>query len=258
MEYILIWIANFVEHLVSSRESLAATGLRTRLWMAAARGRSGPVGTLPDDDSILADLAFCTVQEVRAEKKALVKTWDLVDGRFHIRRIEEQYEKCQADSERGRAAADARWSKHRPTQRRLVMRTQPAPEMSQEQRDFEELWRTGPKHGIKKSVARVLYDGFVECRKLYPHHRCTKRRKEWGAWLKMRPPVAEVKATLAWKTRSVDWTKDGGKYVPGFEAWLNAGGWEQEQTGSATAEPKGYEALRSLAERMQGEGGGGK
>jgi len=49
--------------------------------------------------------------------------------------------------------------------------------------------------------------------------------------------------------RSQDWLKDGGQYIPYPATWLNAGGWENEET--ETNVPAGLERYSGLARLME-------
>ena len=49
--------------------------------------------------------------------------------------------------------------------------------------------------------------------------------------------------------RSQDWLKDGGQYIPYPATWLNAGGWENEET--ETNVPAGLERYAGLAKLME-------
>lgn len=50
------------------------------------------------------------------------------------------------------------------------------------------------------------------------------------AWLKRKPPLAECLKALAWQSKSKDWTKDKGKFIPHPATWINSGRWEDEPT----------------------------
>ena len=51
------------------------------------------------------------------------------------------------------------------------------------------------------------------------------------------------------KKRSQDWLKDGGQFIPYPATWLNAGGWEDEET--ETNVPAGLERYAGLAKLME-------
>lgn len=78
----------------------------------------------------------------------------------------------------------------------------------------------------------TLPAGFIEdFWALYPRHRRVARARAVRAWVKQKPPRAEVRAALAWQVRLPDWTKDGGTFVPYPEKYLNARRWEDERPG---------------------------
>lgn len=62
----------------------------------------------------------------------------------------------------------------------------------------------------------------------YP--RKIKKDDAWRAWKsrKDRPPISVLVASIDEHKRSVDWTKDGGKYIPHPATWLRGGCWKDE------------------------------
>ena len=59
----------------------------------------------------------------------------------------------------------------------------------------------------------------------------------WEKSWKIRPPVAEMIATLEWQKQSAAWTKDNGQFIPMPSTYLNQGRWTDE----APPAPKTYE-----------------
>ncbi len=83
----------------------------------------------------------------------------------------------------------------------------------------------------------VLNGAFTEFWQAYP------RKKSKGdaekAWLKLKPDEAlsgKILAAVARAKVSPDWRREGGKFIPYPATWLNAKGWEDEQT-SVVREP---------------------
>lgn len=89
------------------------------------------------------------------------------------------------------------------------------------------------------------------------------RKKSKGdaekAWKKIRPGkelLGLILAAVDAQKRSLDWTKDGGRYIPYPASWLNSKGWEDEVGGG----PRGREesaidrARRQQAEREAADG----
>jgi hypothetical protein len=65
----------------------------------------------------------------------------------------------------------------------------------------------------------------------YPKHRRVVKQRAHRAWLKLRPTsdlVDRMLDALAWQSRTEQWTKDGGRYVPHPSTWLNDHRWEDE------------------------------
>jgi hypothetical protein len=89
-------------------------------------------------------------------------------------------------------------------------------------------------------------DGFPEFYSAYP--RRVARREAERAWSKLNPNGdlrRRIHAALEIQRRSIDWTKDGGKYVPYPASWLNDRRWEDEYQVPPTA-PDPDERTRRL------------
>ena len=59
------------------------------------------------------------------------------------------------------------------------------------------------------------------------------------AWEKLKPDeslLSSIMNALEFQTNSVDWQKDGGKFVPYPATWLNKRRWEDEQTKQSICE----------------------
>jgi len=50
----------------------------------------------------------------------------------------------------------------------------------------------------------------------------------WRAWQRERPDLAQVLGALAWQTRSAEWCREGGTYVPHPTTYINHRRWEDE------------------------------
>jgi hypothetical protein len=64
--------------------------------------------------------------------------------------------------------------------------------------------------------------------KSYP--RKVGKKAAFQAWKKAkdRPPIESILKSLEAQKASIDWTKEGGQYVPHPKSWLNAGRWSDE------------------------------
>lgn len=186
-------------------------------------------GSLPFDHDRLARLC-------RMSRKRWEFTWEAI-ARFFVvdverctfsqKRVTEELEKAKerkaAASENGAKGAKARWQTNgqamatplatpvaTPMANGMAKNdSSPAPLPSEKDpplppRGFEEFWEAYPKKKSKDDAIR--------------------------AWRKKKPPLADVLAALAWQTKSHDWTKDGGAYIPYPASYLNGGGWKDEPT----------------------------
>lgn len=83
----------------------------------------------------------------------------------------------------------------------------------------------------------------------YP--RKTAKGAALKAWRKHKPPVDRVLEALRWQTRSDEWAKDGGEFIPYPATYLNALRWEDEPpqsngNGRDGAPPKLSERLKNI------------
>lgn len=60
----------------------------------------------------------------------------------------------------------------------------------------------------------------------------------WASWKRMRPPVPEVFVALEKQARSLQWRREGGRFVPHPATWLNQRRWEDEVPEEKTQEGK--------------------
>ena len=92
-------------------------------------------------------------------------------------------------------------------------------------RDQNQIPPSPPKRGEEAPSA-----DFLEFWRLYP--RKVGKANAWRAWKRRSPSIDRVRTALAWQTKSAEWTKDGGQYVPNPATWLNQGRWDDEPLGS--------------------------
>lgn len=89
------------------------------------------------------------------------------------------------------------------------------------------------KEETKESAAQA----FISFWSLYPKK--TARADAMKAWEKLKPDeslLSSIMNALEFQTNSVDWQKDGGKFVPYPATWLNKRRWEDEQTKQSICE----------------------
>jgi len=77
----------------------------------------------------------------------------------------------------------------------------------------------------KEDIRATAFDDFWKC---YPRKKGKKAAAK--AFLKAtdKPPLDVLIAKLNQQKQSMDWKKDGGKYIPHPSTWLNEGRWDDE------------------------------
>lgn len=105
--------------------------------------------------------------------------------------------------------------------------------------------QTTRKRGLKP-LTEPNDAAFAEWWSAYP--RKTGKLDAFTSWeksWKIRPPVAEMIATLEWQKQSAAWTKDNGQFIPMPSTYLNQGRWTDE----APPAPKTYE--QQMEDKME-------
>jgi len=88
--------------------------------------------------------------------------------------------------------------------------------------------KSGPRSPFKSKRQEQLFDEFWA---EYPKKRSKGQAEK--TWVKIKPDEQLFEAIMTGLKRaktSVDWTKNGGQYIPYPSTWLNAKGWEDEYT----------------------------
>jgi len=99
-------------------------------------------------------------------------------------------------------------------------------------RDDPQMVRVGPASGAGHSTRTVNEPplmGFDKFWEAYPKKKSKGQAEK--AWRKINPDeqlCQSIMEGLDRATRSDQWTKDGGRYIPHPATWLNAKGWEDE------------------------------
>ncbi len=96
--------------------------------------------------------------------------------------------------------------------------------LSKTDKDFEIFWKAYPKKKNKETARKAF-------------------KKLKGVKLDT------LLTAIEQQKRSQDWLKDGGQFIPYPASWLNAGGWENEET--ETNVPAGLEKYSGLAKLME-------
>lgn len=69
---------------------------------------------------------------------------------------------------------------------------------------------------------------FLAFWKAYPRKK--SKGKAWRMWQSQQPDINAVLAALSWQTKSFDWIKELGKFIPHPATYLHDSGWEDEPT----------------------------
>ena len=84
---------------------------------------------------------------------------------------------------------------------------------------------------MPRTITETGCHGFDELWSRYP--RRVAKLDAMKAFRKLNPNadlLARMLAALEWQTRSPQWTKDGGQYVPYLATWIRSARWDDEPT----------------------------
>jgi uncharacterized protein YdaU (DUF1376 family) len=87
--------------------------------------------------------------------------------------------------------------------------------------------------------AKLTYEDvpeFLQFWSAYP--RKDDKKKSFDAWVKHKPPIDKVLSALDWQSKSQQWLKNEGQFIPLGETYINGARWEAEPT-KITATPRG-------------------
>ena len=95
---------------------------------------------------------------------------------------------------------------------------------------------------------------FAQFWEAYPKKRDKARARK--AFDKLSPDQAlldQILSSLAWQTKSADWTKDGGQYIPLASTYINGRRWEDEPPANALASKPRAPKLRTIVDSAGNE-----
>lgn len=199
-------------------------------------------GVVEDDDELLANLAMCTPAEWAEVRDRVARAFDLESrpGFWIQKRMREQHAAHQLEYKRrkrsGMAAGKASALKRLGTIGSLFV-DQSSTELGTRNKELETKATEESKE--KHSAADAAWRGiFSKLWASYPHWQNRSRRAlAEKAWMKLkpRPEIGAVRSGLKVAKESEDWVREGGRFVPGLQVWINQRGWEASSGDQATA-----------------------
>lgn len=104
---------------------------------------------------------------------------------------------------------------------------------------------------INKDICARAFAQFWEA---YPKKRDKARARK--AFDKLKPDhtlLDQILSALAWQTKSQDWTKDSGQYIPLASTYLNGRRWEDEPPANTTAARPSVPKLKTVVDEKGNE-----
>ena len=184
---------------------------------------------IPLDESKLFRLMSARSEdEKQAIKNVLNDFFIKTEDGFIHKRCDLEILAYQTKSEKASIAANLRWNKDKDA---LAMRTHneriPNPMQTinhKPQTINQETINHKPKTKLKPVlVADANFDLFWQA---YPKK--VGKDKALESWNKTRPNIKEVLEALDWQTKSDQWFRNGGQFIPNPTTYLNQGRWKDE------------------------------
>jgi len=230
LPYLAVWASDTLARIYETGEPPEVTGARLRLWLIACKQE--PVGTLPDDMERLARWSGLDARAMHEHCSSITGGWKLRNGRYHIRRIQEQHSEVEGRREHGRKAANSRWGKEKTHHARAMpeqcpsnaetdaraMPPSPSPSPSPSPTKKKEGRANAP--ALSSSRADALHGHILTITGKAPHQLqlTTKRkaalRQRWKYALKLpiEPELAVLGAVMA--LARMDWHQNEGHTDP--------------------------------------------
>jgi hypothetical protein len=140
----------------------------------------------------------------------------------------------------------SRWSSQRQSRRAAAKTLEQNVSGTVRGQKIESLTLSSEKEAYSSPCPKLSADkspSFLEFWTVYP--RKEAKATAARAWQKMAPTVGGevrllglVKTALAWQSQSVDWKKEGGKFIPQPATYLNGGRWNDEPTSAQRPRPR--------------------
>lgn len=105
----------------------------------------------------------------------------------------------------------------------------------------------------KRDCTDDVTDDFSRFWNAYPKK--TGKTEAQKSWLKNKPPIDLILKALVWQSRSEQWRKDNGQFVPNPSTYLNQGRWQDEPiqlTGGNVNESFNDQAREGARKRLFG------
>lgn len=171
-----------------------------------------------------------TDDEISAVKFVLSKFFDLVDGRYMQARIQEEIDDFHDKSEKNRRIALDREEKRRNRKQNVDKDArnviESSPDVNEAPPNHKPL--TKNQEPVKETPDGVgdAFDAFWQA---YPKKVGKEAARK--AFSKVKRPTETldmITDALAWQTKSEQWVRDGGQYIPNPATYLNQARWMDE------------------------------
>ncbi len=217
------------------------------LWLVA--WKQTPCGSLPAEDDLIAARIGMSAIAFSKHRAVLMRGWWLAeDGRLYhnvlVQRVQEMLAKRMKDAER---AAKSRSIKSQSQANHAGVTRDADVTHAFPTREFDTKHQAPDTSKRKEKPPKphaADAAGFAEFWSAWP--RKVGKAQAEKAWTKLHPSddlVAAILRAIAAQSRSPQWLKDGGQFIPHPATWLNGKRWEDE-TDAKTQAPGLFAGVR--------------
>lgn len=189
--------------------------------------------SLPDDDAILSQLSRLGEGWFGVSSEKIRKCFAKRDGKLFNERLMKERKKQSEWLKKSSEAGKKSWQVRKKTgqmtgkgwakvgSEMVQTKTEPKPNSSSSISSSSSKKETTPYNPPKGD------NGFEMFWKEYPKR--IGKKAALNAWGKnSKPPIEQIIEALKKQKSSLDWIKEGGKYIPHPTTWLNQGRWDDE------------------------------
>ncbi len=231
-----IWMPLYIADYLADTTRLTTEQHGAYMLLIMDYWRNGP---LPNDDEALANITRLSTAAWKKHRAAMLRFFEESGDQLRHGRIDKELkdaaENAEKHAERARKAAAKRWGKD--TSSNATSNATSTPQAVLDKCPSPSPSQCYIPNGIETpSAIEVLFDQFW---KAYPKKVGKEAARK--AFAKVKRPTETLEMitdALAWQTKSEQWVRDGGQYIPNPATYLNQARWMDEpQSASARRVP---------------------
>jgi uncharacterized protein YdaU (DUF1376 family) len=225
-----IWMPLYIADYLADTTRLTTEQHGAYMLLIMDYWRNGP---LPNDDEALANITRLSTAAWKKHRAAMLRFFDESGDQLRHGRIDKELkdasENAEKHAERARKAAAKRWGKD--TTSNATSNATSTPQAVLDECPSPSPSSSSIPNGIETpNASEILFDRFW---KAYPKKVGKEAARK--AFSKVKRPTETIEMiteALAWQTKSEQWVRDGGQYIPNPATYLNQARWMDEPQAS--------------------------